>query len=420
MAILQSLRRSDFLRHNFIFFVGSTAVGVLNYLYYPVMSRVLHPAAFGEVQALISLFLQITIFLTVLSLVTINIVANYQSETQRDAVVLEFEHLALLVSIVLLLITVACQNVLKRFLQFDATWPFILLMLAVVASVPMTFRGAFLRGKQRFGLASAVNIISAGSKIVFSAALVVLGGSTAGAIGGLVAAQIAACLAALGWARKDGLRRPTGQGIIRLPNMKLLRPELPYGMLVLVGSLFVTVQYSIDIVVVKHLFDPHTAGLYAGVASVARIIFFLTASISLVLMPLVKMGAAPGENERLLKKSLGLVLAAGLPVLALFVLAPKPIVTLLMGHAYGSVAYLLPTLSGAIFAVSIINLLVAYHLALRHFAMVPSIIIGAAITYGLVAVHHSTLRAVVTSLLIGSIAMLSILIISNKRLTTRS
>lgn len=420
MAILQSLRGSNFLRHNLIFFVGSTAVGVFNYLYYPVMGRVLHPAAFGEVQALISLFLQITIFLTVLGLVTINIVANYQSEAQRDAVVLEFEHLALVISVILLLVTIACQNTLQRFLQFDATWPFILLILAVVASVPMTFRGAFLRGKQRFGLASSVNIIAAGSKIAFSAALVLLGAGTAGAIGGLVTAQVLACIFALGWARKNGLHRPKGQGILRLPNMRLLRPELPYGLLVLVGSLFVTVQYSIDIVVVKHLFDPHTAGLYAGVASVARIIFFLTASISLVLMPMVKMGAATGQNERLLKKSLGLVLATGLPVLALFVLAPKQIVTLLMGHNYGSVAYLLPALSGAIFVVSIINLLVAYHLALRHFAMMPSIIIGAIITYGLIAAHHGTLRAVVNNLLIGSIAMLGLLIISNNRLTTRS
>ncbi|HSX17219.1 MAG TPA: oligosaccharide flippase family protein [Patescibacteria group bacterium] len=411
---LHRLRHSDFLRHNFIFFVGSVVVGVLNYLYYPVMGRLLAPAAFGEVQTLISLFLQVTIFLMVLGLVTINIVANYSSEEKRDAVVREFEHLALVISVGLLLLTIVFQRVLQRFLQFDAAWPFILLMLGLVASVPLTFRGAFLRGKKRFGLASGVNIISAGGKILFSVVLVALGGGTAGAIGGLVAAQVVSCIFAASWAYQNGLSKPAGQGFLRMPDLRLLRPELPYGLLVLVGSLLVTMQYSVDIVVVKHFFDPHTAGLYAGVASVARILFFLTASVSLVLMPLVKINAAPGANQRLLKKSLALLGMAGLPVLALFIVMPERIVTLLMGNDYKSVAYLLPALSVAIFTVSVVNLIVSYYLALRRYALVPIIIIGAAVTYGLLAAHHDTLRAVVNNLLMGSITMLVILLAASR------
>jgi O-antigen/teichoic acid export membrane protein len=410
------VRRSTFLRHNLIFFVGSVTVGVLNYLYYPIMGRMLTPAAFGEVQTLISLFLQITIFLMVLGLVTINIVANYSSRMERDAVVLEFEHLALVASIVLLLLTVIFQQQLKRFLQFDASWPFILLMLALVASVPFTFRGAFLRGRQKFGLASLVNVIGAGGKIVFSVALVALGAGTSGAIGGLVAAQIAACAAAAWWASRYGLKRPAGQTLLRLPNMQLLRPEIRYGVLVLVGSLVVTMQYSIDIVVVKHYFDPHTAGLYAGMASVARIIFFLTASVALVLMPMVKLTAEPGENRRLLIKSLVLLAAAGVPVLAVFILAPTQVVTALMGKEYADVAHLLPQLSVAIFTVSVLNLMVSYYLALRRYAVAPIIIIGAVVTYALLLTRHNTLRAIVTDLLIGSIAMLCIFLVSARTL----
>jgi O-antigen/teichoic acid export membrane protein len=88
--MLHRARSSVFLRHNAIFFIGSVAVGLLNYLYYPVIGRLLSPVAFGEVQTLISLFLQVAIFLMVLGLVTINIVANYKSDTERDAVIFEF------------------------------------------------------------------------------------------------------------------------------------------------------------------------------------------------------------------------------------------------------------------------------------------------------------------------------------------
>lgn len=420
MKVFHYVRTSHFLRHNVIFFVGSIAVGVLNYLYYPVMGRLLSPTAFGEVQTLVSLFLQVAIFLMVLGLVTIHIVANYRSAVQRDAVVFEFEQLALVLSIVLLLVTILFQNQLKHFLQFRGTWPFILLMLALVASVPMTFRGAFLRGKQRFGQASLVNMFGAGGKLLFAATFVAVGAGTAGAIGGLVAAQVVASGIAAFWAHRSGLRRTGGARLIRLPNIHILRPELPYGGLVLAGSLLVTLQYSIDIVVVKHYFDPHTAGLYAGVASVARIIFFLTASVALVLMPLVKLEAGAAHNRRLLFKSLGLLGLAGVPALALFIGAPHIVVTSLMGTNYAGLTYLLPQLSVAIFTVSVTNLIVSYYLALRRYAVLPSIIIGAVVTYGLLLTHHDTLRAVVHNLLIGSMTMLLLLLISTRSLMARS
>ncbi|HUS26339.1 MAG TPA: oligosaccharide flippase family protein [Nevskiaceae bacterium] len=406
LHIKQWVRRSTFLRHNLIFFVGSVAVGALNYLYYPVLGRLLTPSSFGEVQALISLFLQIAIFLSVLGLVTINVVANYQSSAKRNAVVLEFERLALCISLVLLLLTIIFQRQLQRFLQFDTTWPFILLIVALVVSVPFTFRGAYLRGKQRFGLASTVNILGAGGKLLFSTLLVAISWGTAGAIGGLIVAQVVACGFAALWAYQNGLHQPEHKRPWRLPDMRVLAPELRYGLLVLVGSLVITLQYSVDVVVIKHYFDPHTAGLYAGIASVARIIFFLTASISLVLMPMVRLDAKPGANRQLLMKSLVLLAAAGLPALLVFTLAPAWITGLLMGHEYTSMASLLPLLSLTLFIVSVLNLIVSYYLALRRYAIALVVSIGAAVTYGLIIAHHNTVRAVVASLLIGSIAML--------------
>jgi O-antigen/teichoic acid export membrane protein len=410
LSFIQQVRRSTFLRHNIIFFIGSVAVGALNYLYYPVLGRLLEPASFGEVQTLISLFLQIAIFLSVLGLVTINIVANYRSPERRNAVVLEFEQLAFVISIVALFFTIIFQDTLKHFLQFEDSLPFILLMIALVATVPYTFRGAYLRGRQRFGLASAGNISSAGGKLVCSALFVLVGWGTAGAIGGLVAAQIVACILTALWARSHGLNRPSGTKLIRLPNMRILAPELRFGLLVLVGSLVVTLQYSVDVIIIKHYFDPHTAGLYAAVASVARIIFFLTASVALVLMPLVKIQAPAEANRRLLLKSLLLLVITGVPVTILFMIAPAWTIGLLMGGEYASLAYLLPPLSVAIFIVAVLNLIVSYYLALRRYAVAPIIIIGAAVTYGAMLANHGSLRAIINSLLGGSLVMLIALV----------
>ncbi len=408
MTLFSYARRSRFIRHNGIFFVGAVAVGALNYLYYPVMGRLLDTVSFGEVQTLISLFVQSTIFLSVLGLVTVNIVANYRSEERRDMVIREFEQLALLISVGLAVLAIVFAGQLAHFLHFHSVWPFVLLMAAMVLSVPFTFRSAFLRGKQRFGLVSSGNLVGAGGKLLFALLFVLVGFGTNGAIGGLVAAQLVAfCLIAY-WAAKAGLKKAVSGNIVRLPNLSIIVPELRYGLLVLLGSLVITLQYSIDIVVIKHYFDPHTAGVYAGVATVARTIFFATASIAMVLMSMVRLDATPEENRALGIKSMALLVVVALPITLLCIVKPELVVSVLMGKDYIAAASLLPRLSITVFIISLLNVIVSYYLALRRYAIAPLLLIGAGITYLLVMMRHATLSAVVNSLLIGSLSMLVI------------
>jgi len=407
--LVRRFRNNQFLRDNLIYLVGSIIVGGLNYLYYPVLGRLLAPSAFGEVQTLVSLFLQISIFLSVLGLITVNIVANYEDETARNTVVLEFEKLGLSISVAMLFVTILFQSSLKHFLHFSSSLPFIVLMLSIVATVPFTFRGAFVQGKKKFGISAISNAVMAGTKLVFSVLLVIVGLGTAGAIGGLVLAQAVACVYVAWWAFKLGLKRDQTVKRRALPNMRILLPELRYGALVLVGSLIITLQYSIDIVVVKHYFDAHTAGLYAGVASVARILFFLTASVALVLMPSVRLHHPPKHNRALLLKSLLLFAVLAIPTLLLFIGFPRFVVGLLMGSSYESMAGLLPELGLAICLVAVLNLFVSYYLALRRYGIAVVVVAGGLTTYGLMGWHHHSPAAVVQSLLAGSFVMVGLL-----------
>lgn len=402
---IRGLSGSAFLRHNAIFFAGSVGVGALNYLYYPILGRLLPPTAFGEVQTLVSFFLQLSIFLSVMGLVTVNVSANYDNAAHRNRVIFDLERIALLVSLGLLALSVLFASQLQHFFRFHDSLPFVVLVLAIVVSVPFTFRGAFVRGRQGFGVASVSNLIASAAKIIFSVIFVSLGLSTVGAIGGVVAAQLTALVYIAYWARRMGLGG-TGLHWLSRPDLTLLRPELKYAGMVLVTSLLITLQFSIDILVVKHYFDAHTAGLYAGIATVARIIFFLTGSIAQVLMPSVKLKNTTFQNRQLLKKSCMLLAATGLPVLLLFVLAPEEIVHLLMGSAYGEYAHLLPILSVAIFAVAITNLVVSYYMSLRRYWIALVVVAGASVTYGMMILHHATLRSVIESLLVGSLSML--------------
>lgn len=406
MNVIRHARNNQFLRHNAVFFAGSVAVGALNYLYYPVLGRLLDPGTFGEVQTLVSLFLQLGVFLVVLSMVIVNVVANNGSEDKRNNLVFEFEKLALMASVVLLIASVVFGKQLQSLLNFESSWPFAVLALAVIASVPFYIRGAYLRGHQRFGQVSAGNILAAGGKLVLSTALVAAGLGTAGAIWGVVAAQILACILIAWWAFRAGLAPSALGKRFSLPNFTLLAPELRYGGIVLAASLAITLQYSIDIVVIKHYFDATTAGLYAGIAAVARILFFLTASIAQVLISKIRIGGEISENQNVLNKSLAMLTIISLPVLAATIFFPSQLVGLMMGDAYVSLANLLPMLSISVFIVAIINLLAAYFLALRRFGIALLTVVGACFTYLFILLHHGSPTQVVESLLLGSAATL--------------
>lgn len=403
------IRHSEFLRHNAIFFVGSVAIGVLNYLYYPVLGRLLSPAPFGEVQTLVALFLQLAIFLNVLGNLTVNIVANYGDRPQGRRTMLELEKISLLVSLAGLFLTVAAAPLLQQFFNFESFVPFIVLAVAIVVSVPSTFRSAYLRGKKYFGLTSMAGLVAAVAKLLFSAVLIFMGMGTIGAMVGLVLAQLLSFAYAAVKARQVGFDQSLLQDFFKKPDVKLVVPELKYAGLVLVCSLTITALYSIDIIAAKHYFDAHTAGLYAGISTAARIIFFLTASIAQVLLPSVMINDVHGQNREVLRKSIFLTVAVGGSALLVFLVAPSLIVGLLMGQEYTHYAHLLPRLSFMVFLVSILNLLMLYFMALRHYAIAFVAIIGLAVTCGLVVMRHDSLQAIVDSMLLG-VTILAVLL----------
>src|SRR5690606_3817783 len=137
-------------------------------------------------------------------------------------------------------------------------------------------------------------------------------------------------------------------------DLSLVKPELNYAGLVLLCMLVMTLLYSVDIVIVKRLFEAEVAGLYGGIAAVARIPFFLTASIAQVLMSSVKRSQPYQQNQKVLKQSALLLVGLGGASTVFFCIFPEWTVGILMGSAYLPYAHLLPPLSISVFIVSVV------------------------------------------------------------------
>lgn len=407
--MLKRFAGNSFLAGNAILMGGATLAGLLNYLFYPIAGRLLPPAAFGEVQAVISLFLQLSTFLMALSIITVYVVANYRDAQRRNLVLFELEKIALLAIGFVVVMGLVFSGWLANFFKFESILPVWLLGAMLIVTVPLTFRSAYLRGRNDFLSSTVANVLSAGGRFVFSIPLILLGLGAAGALAGVALSQLSALGYAAWRSLRSGLKRPAEFKIVGRPQVKKLWPELKYSLVVLVCSLAVMAQLTIDNLAVKHYFDSHTAGLYAGVATVSRIIFFLTASIVQTLLPSVKIGQDL-SNKKLFKKSLVLFVVVSLPALAIIGLAPDLTLRILMGEAYVEVAGLLPLLSVTIFTIALTNLVMSYYLALKRYAPGMFAIMGFAASLVLMITHHSSLQAVVESLFTGS--MVSICLIA--------
>ena len=404
-------KSSPFLRHNATFLAGSLAVAALNYFFYLVLGRLLSPADFGEVQTLTSLFTQAAIFLTILTYVTIHVTVNVADEQERNQTLLGLERLAMLVGCGLLALALVLVNQLRGFLQFTESWPFVALIAALTLSIPLAFRMAFLRGQKQFLRASLTDGVGSAAKLLLAPVFVLLGGRSLGAISALAISQVLSLIVGTVWARQAGFRG-SAFGATRL-RFDLLKPHLKHAGAVLLGAGGITLMQTLDIISIKHYFSATEAGLYAGITTIAGIVYFLMAPITGVLITLVSSKQLTRQNQLRLKGSLALMVALGGSALLAMTLFPELIIKLLVGSKYLADAHYLPRIGLAMLLLAVANALMMYHIALKRYAYSLAGIVIFTIMLGLMRANHDTIGHAINNIVLGSFLLLIVTVIQN-------
>lgn len=405
MSLVAKIKADPLLRHNTIFFVGSFLVAILNYLYNPIIGRMLSVSEFGEVSVYFSLTTQIGTLLGIFNLVAIHLASNKKAESERN-VLADVYAVVFLLQIIAILFIVVASPFLSGIFQFTSVAPFFLLALATYLSLPSALLTSVLQGQKQFARLSLGAFIQAGVKLVSAVLLVFLGGSVLGALAGLLIAQLVALHYYAGGKWQD---------IKFLPSMKptfdsALWSELRYAVLVFLATGTVALLYTSDTVVVKYFFSPFVAGEYAGISVIAKILFFATASISAVLLPSVTLAQSKRENLRILKNSAFLTLLIGGSGLIIMSLFPALVVRLLLGAKYLPFATMLPYVALLMLATSLINLCFMYLIALRKYVLVPIAVLGILMVIVPLSVVHSSVPSVVAIFGIADGVILALLV----------
>ncbi len=403
---IRKISQDSFVRNNVIFFAGSMVVAVLNYLYHPILGRMMSVEEFGEVQSLISLFMQLAVFTGIFNMLVINITTNYEDKEERDIVISALRRIALGIIGFLFAFIVLFSSFLQDFFQFESLYPFIALACLLLTGVDFTFRKAFLQGISDFKSVSWSGIIFSSGRLCFAIALVFLGFKSLGAIIGLLIAQGIALVFVFS---KTKTKLKFGKWN-KDKVMTVIKKEWRYATLIFLATSAVAFLYTADVLMVKHWFSPEEAGLYSGIATIARIIFFATGSVSGVLLSAVKIKNSSAENQKILKKGMCmifLIVAGGVLVFSVF---SKLVITILIGARYVGLAPLLGRLSLLLGLVSVINLLFFYFLALRKSIIFTASLAGPIMISLLSFFNHENLGQIVNNFIIGSIVVLVMLL----------
>jgi len=407
VKLLRKFLQSQLISGGAIVFAGSALASFANYLYHLVMFRFLGPADYGILESLISLLYLSGIPMGTLSLVIVKYVAQYKAEKRMGAVGKFFWKLnrkLLPLGFLGFFIFLAATPLFKYFLHLKSGVPLLFVGLIGLVGVFGGINGSFLRGLLKFGVMSLSGVLETIFKLALAILLVVAGMGVSGAIGSTFIAGVLGYFLSLYFLKEQICRPNWGE---RLGREKMVSYTWP----VFFSLLAFTSLYTSDIILARHFLAAESAGFYAALATLGKIIVFASGPIITVMFPLASESYTKGRNyQRLLTLSFVLVLLVCLGIGGIYFLFPRLMIKLLFGSQALPVAPYLYLFAIFLGLYSLSSLLVNFYLSIGRTRVVVLPVLAALFQIILIFIGHGNIpRIALNSILALSLLFLSLL-----------
>jgi O-antigen/teichoic acid export membrane protein len=321
----------------------------LNYAFNLVMLRLLEPAAYGALGALLA-----TILIgSVPGLALQVVIARHTALRAGDRrAVAELWSRALVavswLSLGLGLAVVAAAPLLSAFLHLGSIVPALWLAANLLPLPLVSALQGMLQGAQRFGALAATLLLNAAVRLVVGVALVAAGHGVNGALAASVAGSVLAMLPPV------LLLRPVMASGLRwlAPGTQALGGEVGAALLGFLGLLLLT---NVDLLLARHYLAAGASGLYAAGAVIAKIAYWAPQFVATIVFPRLATEAA--ARRRLLARAAAVVAGLGVALMVLVAAAPGLAVALPFGAAYRDVGPDLPLFAALGTALALVQLL---------------------------------------------------------------
>lgn len=399
--VIQRVGANSLLTGSAFFFISTTIVNGGNYLFNLILGRLLGPALFADVSIIITLFLFLTFITSGFQQTAAKFAAMYsanQDDVRLFALRRWLNHRSWLIGVGCLLLVGGAAPFWQQFFHTTSPWLFVIFAIGLPFYFVQGIDRGLLQGQMRFGLLAASYQAEMWVRLLLGLGLVLIGWAAHGAVLALTISILTTwAVAAYGLHRlqvKQRLASPQAETVSLAPADR--QALLTFALPVLLIEVSLILINNSDVLIVKRFFDNTTAGHYAALALVGRIVFFATWSVVITMFPLVAQKQQRHEPHRqLLWTSLGMVAGVSTLIVAATALAPELLIRILFGDAYLTVAPLLwlYAIATALFALA--NVLINYHLALGQRNGTFFALAAGVLQVLLLILFHATLMQVV-------------------------
>lgn len=383
-----------------IFMLSGLVVNAGNYLYNLILGRYLGPEKFADAAVLITFLLVISFVAMSFQLVTAKFSLSWSPEKYRV-----FTKQIFLVSFIVggligsLIIYQA--KYLQHFLNTTSSDMFVYFGLGVPFYFLMSVNRGIFQGKKEFLYLSVTYQLEMLSRVFFTFILLYfLELDTSALISiGIVLSFV------FGVFPIKNLKALLNQkGILEKEEKKLI---VTFFALTAVYEMTQIVINNSDILLVKHYFESYEAGLYASLALIGRMVYFIAWMYVMILLPtVIKLKKEGKDTAPVLYKYIRNIALISFGIVLVCFLFPNQIILVLFGKQYLGVGSLLWKygLATSLFAIS--NIFAYYYLSLdRYFPVLFLALLGVSQVM-LIVLFHDSLEQVVHVQIIAMFVLL--------------
>lgn len=404
--MLKKIKNSRFAVNSLILFSGSMVANVFNYIFHLMVGRIVSPAAYGEIESLISLMSIVSVPSMALVMVATRLSASNKAENDlagSKSVLTNLSQKTLSYGLVAFVLLSAASPAISRYLNINSVWSLVLVWLAMLLSFFSSINTGVLNGWQKFKGSSIAVAWGSGAKLVIGVILIAMGYQVNGAIASFVIAGIIAYFASV-YFLKFILKYDGSQAVgERVPTRAPWRGMLFFYLL---GNMAINVLGNADMVLAKRNLAEDVAGQYGALNIVGKIIFFATSVIATVAFSMAS------ENNHLKKSSRKLIIRAacliaglGLAATAVYFSAPRFVLGMLFGSKYYAVAGYLGFIAIAVSLYSLNNLFLQYYLSVKSYAMICVSLLMSALMIGGILLYGMSISAIIMAVIITQLAL---------------
>lgn len=371
------------------FMISILFVNLGNYAYNLVLGRWLGPEVFANVALIVTLLLMLSFLAMTLQLLSAKFIIELPHKKIKSFKNKIFKF-SLSIGFIITLFFLLFGNKIDSLFNLNNPYALYVFSIGIPLYFIMSVSRGLYQGKQQFNKLSQSYIMEMLARIAVTFAL----------IGFTNTAPVLAVAIGISTSFMIGLF-PNEFKIKRVQTtIKLSKNEhkliIQFALITLLYECTQIVINNSDILIVKHYFNNIDAGLYASLALIGRVIYYITWMLIMLLLPKVIAAKKNGENpKRVLFKYLNYVVVITVCLVLICFFFQKTIINLFFGKAYINMSPLLFKYAIATSLFALGNLFVYYFLSLSQYKPVIVAVLFGLAQLGLLITFHSTLEIVV-------------------------